>query len=138
MLDDVHALMRFLVDAIAARLPGDRDQGRAVEVRVGDPRGQIGGARAEGRETHPWAAGQAPVCVGHERGPLLVARWHEGDPRVEERIEDVQDLLAGQAEDVLDLLVLEALDDQIRGLHAIQTDLMLTNSRMPYSESSRP
>src|SRR5438093_645143 len=82
--------------------------------------------------------GPAPVCVGHERGPLLGARRHEGDPRVEERIEDVQDLLAGQAEDVLDLLVLEALDDQIRGLHAIQTDLMLTNSRMPYSESSRP
>src|SRR5206468_8574574 len=58
------------------------------------------------------------------------------------------DFLARQAEHVADLFVLEALDEQVGRLHAlppsdgdryaIQTDLMLTNSRMPYSESSRP
>ncbi len=52
-------------------------------------------------------------------GALLVARRNEGDPRVEEGIEDVQNLLAGQPEHVAHLLVLEALDDQVRGFHVI-------------------
>src|SRR5262249_32650300 len=138
VLDDVDPLVGFLVNAIAPGLAGERDQRRAVEVRVGDAGGQIRGARPERGQTDAGAPRQAPVGGGHERGPLLVARRDEGDPRVEERIEDIQHLLARQAEDVAHAFVLEALDDQIRGLHAIQTDLMLTNSRMPYSDSSRP
>src|SRR4030095_3307546 len=95
-------------------------------------------ARPKRRETHARAAGQASVGVGHERRALLMARRNEGDPGLQEGIENVQGLLPGQTVYVADLLVLEALDDQVRGFHAIQTDLMLTNSRMPYSESSRP
>jgi hypothetical protein len=64
-------------------------------------------------------------------------------------------LLAGHAEYVSHALALRTTDEQLGsgssrdllGVHAgqtglyryaIQTDLMLTNSRMPYSESSRP
>src|SRR5438445_13805993 len=49
VLDDVDALVSFLVDSIAAGLPGDRDQGRAVEVRVGDAGREVRCAWPEGR-----------------------------------------------------------------------------------------
>ena len=41
-------LVRFLVDAVAPGLAGDGDQRRVVEVGVGHPGDQVGGARARG------------------------------------------------------------------------------------------
>ena len=117
VLDDVDVLVGLLVDAIAGGLTRDGHEGRAVEVGVGDTRGEVGRSGPERRETHPRRAGQPTVGVGHEGSPLLVARGNEGDPRVGERVQDVQNLLAGQSEDVAHTLVLETLHDEIGGLH---------------------
>jgi len=38
--------------ALEARLTGDRDERCAVELRVGDAREQVRGARPERRQTH--------------------------------------------------------------------------------------
>lgn len=87
-------------------------------------------------------AGQAGPHVSHERRRLLVPDDNEGDRRPGERVIDVQCLLAGHTEDIAHAFSLEAADEQlgpfIAPRYAIQTDLMLANSRMPYSDSSRP
>jgi hypothetical protein len=118
------------VDAIAARLPRDRDEGRAVEVGVGDAGREVRRAGSERREADTRATGQAPVGVGHEGGPLLVPRRDEGDSRVQEGVQDVQDFLARQAEHVANLLVLETLDDQVGRFHTIASSgVRATRSR---------
>ena len=116
-LDDVHVLVRLLVDAVAAALPGDGHQRRAVEVGVGDPGGEIGRAGAEGGQADPRAAGEPAPGVRHEGGPLLVPRGHELDPRVHQGVEDVEDLLAGDAEDVAHAFVLQTPRDDVGCLH---------------------
>jgi hypothetical protein len=141
VLDDVDVLMRFLVDAIPARLPGDRHERRTVEVGIGHAGGEVGRAGPERREAHAGATGEPTAGVGHERRPLLVARRDEADARVGERVEDLDDLFARKAEHVPYAFVLETADDQLgraHRAHAIHTDFTLTNSRMPYSDSSRP
>ena len=42
VLDDVDVLVGLLVDAIAGGLTRDGHEGRAVEVGVGDTRGEVG------------------------------------------------------------------------------------------------
>ncbi len=93
-----------------------RDHRRVVEVGVGDPGHEVGGAGPEGRHRHRGAAGQAAVDVGHERGALLVARRDVADGVLPaERVEDVHRLLARHREDVLAALGGEALDEQRGG-----------------------
>ena len=116
-LDDVHILMRFLVDAVPAALAGDGHQRRPVEVGIGDPGGEIGGARAQRREAHPRAAGEPAPGVRHEGGALLVPRGDELDPRIHQGVDDVEDLLAGHAEDVAHPLVLQTPRNDVAGLH---------------------
>src|SRR4029077_12834896 len=50
--DDVDVLMRFLVRALQTDLPGDRDERRAIDVRVGNPSDEVGRARAKRGEAH--------------------------------------------------------------------------------------
>ena len=91
-----------------------RDERGAVEVRVGDRRGQVQGARAERAEAHAGAAGEAPVDVRHVRASLLVADGHELDRGVGERLVEVERLFARDAEDVPHALCLEAFDEEVR------------------------
>src|SRR5262249_51433623 len=79
------------------------------------------------RQANTRAPGETAVGIGHEGRPLLVTRRNEGDAGAEERIQDVQDFLAGQAEDMAHPLVLEALDDEIGSFHA--DSVMLRSSR---------
>ena len=49
---DVHVLVRLHVRALESRLAGDRDERRAVELRIGDAGEQVRRAGSERRETH--------------------------------------------------------------------------------------
>ena len=100
------------MDPVSRALSGDRHEGRTIEVRVGDAGGEIRRTGPEGGEAHTRTTRQPPVRVGHEGRALLVTRRDEADGGVDQGIDDVQDLLAGDAEHVLDALVLEATDDE--------------------------
>ena len=71
--------MGLLVEAVQARLRGDRDERMRVEVRVRDPEHQVDRARAEGGQADARAARERAVGVGHERGAALVPRRDEPD-----------------------------------------------------------
>src|SRR5439155_21740172 len=76
-VDDVDVLVRLLVEQVPRKLARDRDDGRAVEVRIGDPGDEIGGTGPERGQAHAGAAGEPSPHVGHERGPLLVPHGDE-------------------------------------------------------------
>ena len=139
-VDDIDVLVRLLVEQVPGQLARDRHDRRTVEVRIGQAGREVRGARPERGQAHARATGQTTPDVRHERRRLLVPDRNERDGRAGERVVDVQRLLAGHAEDVAHTLALQTADQQLGSGHryAIQTDLMLTNSRMPYSESSRP
>src|SRR2546425_715937 len=63
----------------AAVVAGDSDERCVIEIGVGNTGCQVRRARAEGGQAHARATRQPAVGVGHERGPLLVAREHEAD-----------------------------------------------------------
>ena len=116
-LDDVHVLVRFLVDAVPAALTGDGDQRRAVEVGVGDPVARLvaPGPSVAGK---PCAAGEPAPDIRHEGGALLVPRGDELDPRVHQGVDDVEDLLAGDTEDVAHAFILQTPRNHVGCLHA--------------------
>src|SRR4029079_18064989 len=68
-------------------------------------------------QAHAGAAGEAPVDVGHEGRPLLVMDGDELDWAVEQRVNHVYVLSAGDAEDVIDAFVLEGLDEELGSFH---------------------
>ena len=67
------------MEQVPRQLARDRDDGRAVEVRIGDPGDEIGGTGPERGEAHPGAAGEPAPHIGHERGSLLVPDGDELD-----------------------------------------------------------
>jgi len=67
------------VDPVAAGLPGDGDDGRAIEVRVGDAGDEVRRPGPECRQAHARPAGEPPPDVRHERGALLVTARDEPD-----------------------------------------------------------
>ena len=108
--------MRLLVQLVEPGLARDRDHRRVVEVGIGDPGHEVGGAGSEGGHRHRGAAGEAPVDVGHEGSALFVPRRDVADGVLSaERIEDVHRLLARHREDVLAALGGEALHEQRGG-----------------------
>ena len=112
-LHDVHVLVGLLVEEAAGQLAGDGHDGRPVEVRVGQARGEVRRAGPEGRQAHARPAGEPPPDIRHERGRLLVADRDEADRRVEEGVVQVERLLARHAEDVADAFLLEAADQEL-------------------------
>ena len=114
-LHEVEDLVAFLVQPRRRALARDRHDRRAVHVGVGQAGDEVGGARPERGHANAGAAGQPAVDVGHERRALLVVRGDELDRAVEQRVHDVDVLLAGNAEDVLDAFVLEAADQELGG-----------------------
>ena len=113
---DVDVLVALLVHLGEARLAGERDDRRAVQVGVGQAGDEVGRAGPERAETDAGPAGEAAVGVGHEGRPLLVPDGEEGDGLgVLDRLVQVERLLAGDPEDVPDALVLEAADEELCG-----------------------
>jgi hypothetical protein len=98
-------------------LAGEHEHRRPVHVPVGHAGHQVGGAGAEGAEAAGDLAGEAPVDLGHERRPLLVAAEDEADAGLLEGEHHVGVLLAGDPEDEAQPLGLEAADEQVGGLH---------------------
>jgi hypothetical protein len=116
--------VRLLVEPAEPGLGHDRDERMRIELGVRDAQHQVDRAGTEGRQAHAGLPGERPVRVGHERGASLVARGHEPDRRIDQRVDHVEVLLAGEPEDILDALVLEAGDQQLR-------DVPLARGRHP-------
>jgi hypothetical protein len=112
--DQIHELMRLLVDPAQGGLRGDRDQRMRVELGVRHAEHQVDRPGSQRRQADPRRAREGAVRVGHERRAALVARGDEADRRFDERVDHAQVLLAGEPEHVLDALVLQALDDLSR------------------------
>ena len=96
---------------------GDGDQRGLVEVRVGDPGDEVGGAGAESRKTDTGLPGEPAPDVGDKGRPLLVAGRHELNGRVVQGEEEIFVLLPRHTEDVPDPFVLQTLDKKIRDFH---------------------
>ncbi len=107
--------MGLLVHPRERALTGERDEGRAVEVGVGDRGDEVQRARAERPEADAGAAGDPPDHVGHVRAALLVADRDERDRGTVERVVEVERLLAGDPEDVAHAFGFEALDEDVGG-----------------------
>ena len=108
----IHALMDLLQSVGERHGAADRDDGIAFRVRGGEAGHQVGAARAGRDQRHARLAGHAADPAGDEGGVLLVAADDRLDPRVQQRVEHLVDLRAGDAEDVLDALRLQTLHQQ--------------------------
>ena len=115
--DEVHDLVRLLVQPVRGGLAGDGDDRGVVHVGVGDAGDEVGGARSERGEADGGAPGEAALYVGHERGALLVAGGDEAQIGVQQGVHDVEVLLARDAEHERSGLALEAANEQLCGLH---------------------
>jgi hypothetical protein len=109
-LHQVEVLMALLVHAGGGGLARDGHYRRTVHVRVGHAGDQVGGARPQCGQAHARPAGQAPIDVGHEGRALLVPHGDEADAAIQQRVHDIEVLLAGQPEDVFHSLVFQAAD----------------------------
>jgi len=110
--------MRLEVHAFEPGLSGDGDERRAVELRVGDAGEQVRRPWPQRREADAREGRETSVDVGHERRGLFVTREDELDlVAVLERRIEVERLFAGDPEHVPHALVLEAANEQLRGVH---------------------
>ena len=110
--DDVHYLMRLLVQAPRRPLPGEHQHGRMIHVGIGHAGDQIGCAGPERAETAGRISGEPPIGLGHECRALFVTRQDETNlGRSLQRHHEVGILLTGNAKDVLHPLFLETLDE---------------------------
>jgi hypothetical protein len=131
--DHVDDLKARLTGGHDRLLAGDHDHRHGAEMRVGGPRGEIEGARPEGRDAHAGTTGQAPVSRRHEGRRLLVPRQDQLDLGGSERLDDVEVLLARNPEDAVDPLVLQGGHKQVGSLHRV----LLPSLRMPRSGGSK-
>ena len=114
-VDDIDDLVGLLVEVLRARLAGDRDDRRPIEIGIRDPRQEVRGTGAERAHGHGSATGEAPVDVRHECRALLVPGRDVADRFASgEGLEEVQGLLARNGEDVLASLGLQARDEEVR------------------------
>jgi hypothetical protein len=107
----VELLMGHDLVPVDRQLAGERDDRRAVQVRVRHAGDEVGRARSEGRETRPGQAGAARHRLGHERRIRLVLREDELETRLAEALDEVDDLSTGVTEDVADARGAEAIAD---------------------------
>jgi hypothetical protein len=81
-----------------------------IHVGVGDAGHQVGGARTQCRQTDAGVTRESSVHIRHKGGALFVTRGDEANTGVQQRVHQVEVLLARHAEDVLDTLVFEAFN----------------------------
>jgi len=116
-VDDVDGLVALASEVLATGLAGDGDQGRLVQVRVGDAREEVGGPGPQRRQADTGVARQPAVDVGHERCALFVAHRNERHVGVPQREQQFLEFLAGEAEDVVDALDFETRREEVGGRH---------------------
>src|SRR5437868_3008018 len=112
---DVDVLVRFLMRAFETDLARDRDEGSAVDLRVGDSGDEIRGTRPECGQADTGIRRETTVHIGHEGGALLVPGEHELDLlALREGGVERERLLARDTEDVPNALVLQAFHQELR------------------------
>ena len=116
-VDQVEVLVALLVQPGCGRLPGDGNHGGVIHVGVGHAGHQIGRPGPQRRQTDPRPAGQPAVHVGHEGCPLFVPGRDEADRAVEQDIENLDVLFAGQSKNGLHPLVFQTTNEQFGRLH---------------------
>jgi hypothetical protein len=85
-------------------------------MRIGRAGGKVQRAGTERGKTDAGLAGQPAMRGGHEGRRLLMARQHQLDLRLPQRLDQIEVFLAGNAEDALDTLILQRCDEDIRSL----------------------
>ena len=116
--DHVDVLVGLLVDALEPGLARDRNQRRAIELRVGDAGEQVRRSRTERGQADSGIGREASVDVGHERRALLVAREDEADlVALGECGVQSEGLFTGDPKYVLYALVLETPNEKLRDIH---------------------
>jgi hypothetical protein len=104
------------------RLPGERQHGNVIVLRVVKPVQQMDRARPGGREADAELAGELRVRAGHERRLLLVPHLHEIDLLLVpvDRGDDAVDAVARIAVDAFHAPSDQALDEKIAdGCHVV-------------------
>ncbi len=96
---------------VDGKLAGQRDDRRAVEIRVGDAGDEVRRPRTERRETRAGYAGAAGHRLGHERGARFVPREDELETGLAKALDEIDDLAARVAEDVADTRGVEPVAD---------------------------
>src|SRR5262245_43810383 len=97
-VDEIENLMTFFVHARGRALAGNGNHGRTVHVCIRYAGDEIGCPGAESRDADDGFAREASVDIGHECCTLLVAGRNELDRTGDERIHDIDVLLAGYTE----------------------------------------
>ena len=92
--------MGHQLEPVDRQLPDERDDRRAVEVRVRHAGHQVRRARPKGRQAGAGRSGAARHRLGHEGRAGLVPREHEFEAGLAEAFDEVNDLAAGVPEDV--------------------------------------
>ena len=112
--DQVHDLVRFLVQAGHVALGADGYHGCGACVGLRDRQGEVQRTGAERCEAHARFAGQMALRGRHESGALLVPRQDEADASVAlQSLHKGDVLLAGNAIDDVHAFVDEAFDEQV-------------------------
>lgn len=109
--------LTLVMQPVESALRRDGDEGRLVEIGIGDRRHEVGRAWTKGRKANPGFACQPSPHAGNEPGALLVPARHELDLRVFQREQKIFGLLARHPEDEAHAFALETSDDEIGDFH---------------------
>jgi hypothetical protein len=112
--DDIHDLKARLPRGENSLLAGNHDYGHGTEKGVRRTGREIQRARPQGGDAHAGLAGEPAIGGGHEGRGLFMARQHQLDGGIADRLDDVEILLAGNTVDSLDALVLKRRHQQGR------------------------
>ena len=114
----VDLLERAGAEHLRVDLAGEREDRRAIDLRVPQPGEEVGGARSGDREAGGGPAGELAVGGGGERRGALVADADVGEPPglllAAQRVGEAEVGVPDHAEDVLDAPVDHRLGHQVR------------------------
>jgi hypothetical protein len=102
---------------VGIEIAGDGDHRGAVEERRADAGGEVGRARAQGRDGEAWRAREAAGDVGSEARRALVGGQDERDATPPHRLHQGQHIAAGNAEAVGDAGRFQGGDDEVGVIH---------------------
>ena len=115
VLMEIDLLVGVAAVVVRRDIAGNHHHRDRIERRVGDAGARVGQSRTEVRQQHAGPARRARVAVGGMGRDLLVARRHEPDAALPERVEQRDDRVTAQAENHLDAEAFEILGQEVRG-----------------------
>ena len=120
--DDVDQLEARLPRGLDRLLAGDHDHRHGAEIGVGRAGGEIQRAGAERRQADAGRSREPPLRGRHEGRGLFVARQHQLDLGMPQRLDHREVFLARQPEDALDTFVFQRRYQKVGALGAHQHD----------------